>query len=133
MDGLLFNLFPRYVLTDSLFRLQRSYNILFNNITTYSDAKLLEMNATVRPNNQTADLYINVHNVLPLHNITFEILISPPSENGYTTLLKRSMTICEFTMGKYVDPIVKLIYDEFKKINVQFLSKCPIPVVRRTI
>lgn len=113
------------------FSLQKSYNVLFNNITTYSDPKYMELNATIRRNKQTVDMYIFAPHVLPLHNFTFELLISPSSESNYTTLLKRSQSFCDFTMGKYSDPILKLMYEEFKKTGANFMSKCPIPAVRR--
>lgn len=76
---------------------------------------------------------ITVHNVLPLHNMTLEVLMTPPSENRYTTLIKRSLSFCDFAMGKYVDPIMKLIYEEFKLKGAKFISKCPVPLVGRTV
>lgn len=130
----LYKIYSRVTIAYSLYSYccQKSYIILINNITTYSDPKFLEMNATIRRDKQTADLYVTVQNVLPLHNLTFELLMKPPSESNYTTLIKRSLPFCDFAMGKHGDPILKMIYEEFTLRGVQFLSKCPTPVVRTT-
>lgn len=82
-------------------------------------------------NKQTIDMNFTIENELPPINFTIEILMSPPSENSYTTLVKRTQPFCDFAMGKYVDPILKIIYEEFQKRAAKLISKCLVAAVRR--
>lgn len=67
------------------------------------------------------------------YNFTFELYTSVPTQNAYVIMTKKTMLFCDFTMGKYSDPILKLIYDEFKLRGAEFLSRCPTPTVSNEI
>lgn len=134
MDGYIYKILFRNdcFLTNNFVFLQKSYNVLFNNISTYADPAFLDMNITIASNKQAFDMHIMVKSEMQPYNLTVEILMSPTSENRYNTLIKRSLPFCEFAKGKYGDPIIKMLYEEIKMRGAQFIEKCPAPVVRRT-